>query len=82
MFLYNVIGKTLLQISKECDFNTQGCAIFVLQNECDRVGIFLGEDLLVGPILKRHPEYAEYRVKYENDFFGQRVLRITKEDMQ
>lgn len=84
MFLYNPIGKTLMQVSKDLgsDGTWNGYAIFVLQNECDEVGIFLKEDLTVGSILKKYPEYADYRVKYENDFFGTTVLRITKEDMQ
>ena len=84
MFMYDPIGKTLAQVGKDLgsDGNMCGYAIFVLRNECDHIGVLLNEDLTVNSILEKHPEYKDYRVKYENDFFGTVVLRITKEDIQ
>lgn len=78
MFMYNPIGKTLAEIHKDCGPNIGGYSVFVLQDENDRTGIPLDEDLSIGAILRKHPEYAKYKVKYENDFYGTAVLRVEK----
>ena len=76
MFLYNPIGKTLKQVHQDCGINMQGYSVFVLQDDDDTTGVCLDEDFSIGLILKKFPQYANYIVKYENDFFGTTVLRV------
>lgn len=78
MFLYNPVGKTLAEIHKDYGFHIKGYSVFVLQDENDKTGIYLDEDFSIGLILQKHPEYANSKVKYENDFFGTTVLRVEK----
>jgi hypothetical protein len=77
--MYNPIGKTLLEVHKDCGMNFKGYSVFVLQDEKDTIGVNLGEEISIGLILRKHPQYANYKVKYENDFFGTTVLRIAQE---
>ena len=42
------------------------------------IGKPLDEDFSIGLILRKHPEYANCKVKYENDFYGTTVLRVEK----
>ena len=79
MFLYNPIGKTLAEIHKDCGANFSGYSVFVLQDESDKVGECLGDSISIRLILLMHPEYADYIVKYKNDFFGMTVLRVVKD---
>ncbi len=72
------IGKTLAEVHKDCGFNIFGYSVFVLQDENDTTGKLLGEDISIGLILRKHPQYANYKVKYENDYFGTTVLRVEK----
>ena len=78
MFLYNPIGKTLAEVHKECGVNFQGYSVFVLQDKDDKTGKRLDEDISIGLILRKYPEYANSKVKYENDFYGTTVLRVEK----
>ena len=78
MFMYNPIGKSLAEIHRDCGISMRGYSVFVLQNEVDTIGILLDEDISIGEILKKHPQYANYKVKYENNFYGMTVLRIEK----
>ena len=78
MFLYDPIGKTLLEVSKDCGVSFKGYSVFVLQDDKDTTGKPLDEDISIGLILRNHPEYKDYVVKYENDFFGTTVLRVFK----
>lgn len=78
MFLYNPIGKTLAEVHKDYGYNIGGYCVFVLQDEKDTTGKPLDEDFSIGLILKKHPEYANCKVKYENDFYGTKVLRVEK----
>lgn len=78
MFLYNPIGKTLAEVHKDYGYNIGGYSVFVLQDEKDTTGKLLDEDFSIGLILKKHPEYANCKVKYENDFYGTKVLRVEK----
>lgn len=78
MFLYDPIGKTLAEIHRDCGSNLNGYAVFVLQDENDKFGKQLDEDISIASILQKHPEYAESIVKYENDFFGMAVLRVMR----
>ena len=78
MFMYDPIGKTLAEIHKDCGLSMKGYAVFVLQDENDKTGKQLDEDFSIGLILRKYPEYADYKVKYENDFFGTTVLRVMK----
>ena len=82
MMLYNPIGKTLLQVHRDCGCHYGGWSIFVLQDENDTTGKRLDEHISIGLILKEHPEYANYIVKLENDFYGTNVLRIIKNDCE
>ena len=76
MFLYDPIGKTLAEIHKDCGWNIGGYSVFVLQDENDTIGKPLDENVSIGVILMKHPQYANWKVKYENDFYGTTVLRI------
>lgn len=78
MFLHNLIGKTLIEVHKECGISYTGYSVFVLQDDEDTTGVRLDDDISVGYILRKHPEYADCVVKYENDFFGTTVLRVNK----
>ena len=78
MFGYNPIGKTLLEVARDCSLHYNGYSVFVLQDENDTTGKHLDEDFSVRLILKKHPEYADYKVKFENDFFGTTVLRVIR----
>ena len=78
MFMYNPIGKTLAEIHKDCGGNINGYCVFVLQDENDRTGIPLDEDISIGAILRKYHKYAKYTVKYENDLYGTTVLRVKK----
>lgn len=78
MFLYNPIRKTLAEVHKDYGYNIGGYSVFVLQDEKDTTGKPLDEDFSIGLILKKHPEYANCKVKYENDFYGTKVLRVEK----
>ena len=78
MFLYNPIGKTLAEIHKDYGSNMGGYSVFVLQDENDKTGKQLDEDFSIGLILRKHPQYANYKVKYGNDFYGTTVLRVER----
>ena len=78
MFLYDPIGKTLAEVHKDCGVHLGGYSVFVLKDEKDINGDSLDEDISIGAILKRHPEYADCKVKCENDFFGMLVLRVIR----
>lgn len=78
MFLYNPIGKTLAEIHKDCGCNLGGYSVFFLQDENDIIGKRLDEDFSIGLILIKYPQYANCKVKYENDFYGTTVLRVVK----
>lgn len=78
MLLYNPIGKTLAEIHKDCGSNMGGYSVFVLQDKNDKIGKQLDEDFSIGLILRKHPQYANYKVKYENDSYGTKVLRVEK----
>ena len=78
MLFYDPIGKTLYEVYKECGFNLNGYTVFILEDENDKTGKEIGTDFSIGLILRESPEYAEYVVKYENDFFGTTVLRAIK----
>ena len=78
MFMYDPIGKTLAEIDKDCGWNPNGYSVLILQDENDKTGKPLDEDFSVGLILCKHPEYSDYVVKYENDFYGTTVLRVIK----
>ena len=78
MFLYDPIGKTLAEVQKDCGWHPKGFCVCVLQDENDKTGKPLAEDFSIAMILLKHPEYSNYIVKYENDFFGTTVLRVEK----
>ena len=78
MLFYDPIGKTLADIHKECGASAHGYSVFVLEDNKDTIGKRLDEDFSVGLILKKHPQYANCKVKYENDFYGTTVLRVEK----
>lgn len=83
MFIYNPIGKTLDEIAKETTTDLWGgYSIFELQDEADTIGKEIDMSYSVKAILKNHPEIANYKVKYENDFYGTTVLRVIKEQQQ
>ena len=80
MFMYNPIGKTLAEIAKETTASFRGgYSVFVLQDETDITGNEIDMSYSVRAILENHPEIANYKVKFENDFCGITVLRAIKE---
>lgn len=77
------IEKSLVEVAKETDADFfGGYSVFVLQNENDKTGKHIDTSYSVRAILREHPEIANYRVKYENDFFGTTVLRVEKGGVQ
>ena len=78
MLFYDPIGKTLAEIHKECGSRSHGYSVFVLEDNKDTIGKRLDEDFSVGLILEKHPQYANCKVKRENDFYGTTVLRVEK----
>ena len=80
MINYNCIGKTLSEIAKETSISFRnGYSVFLLQDETDTTGKEIDMSYSVRAILEKHPEIANYKVKFENDFYGMTVLRVTKE---
>ena len=73
------IGKTLAEVAKETRPTLSGYIVMILQDEEDTTGKRLDELYSVKAIIKEHPEIAKYKVKFENDFFGELVLRVIKE---
>lgn len=69
-------GKTLKEIADLQYWFSNGVSVFVLENENDDTGHEIGTELSVGMILKEHPYLASCEVKYENDFYGIKVLRV------
>ena len=51
----------------------------ILQDEEDATGKLLDTSYSIKAIVEEHPEIANYKVKFENDFFGELVLRVIKE---
>ena len=78
MLMYNPIGKTLSEVHKDCGDSICGYTVFVLQDEKDKIGKQLGTAFSIAMILKRHPQYANCKVKYENNYYGETVLRVLK----
>ena len=77
---YNSIGKTLSEIAKETPISfSGGYSVFLLQDATDTTGKEIDISYSVMAILGKHPEIANYKVKFENDFYGMTVLRVTKE---
>lgn len=63
MFLYNTVGKTLSEVHKDCVCNKYGYCVFVLQDKNDKTGKELDDGISIGLILKKHPQYANYKIK-------------------
>lgn len=77
---YNSIGKTLSEIAEETSISfSGGYSVFLLQDATDTTGKEIDISYSVMAILEKHPEIANYKVKFENDFYGMTVLRVTKE---
>jgi len=81
--MYSPIGKTLAEVAKDYGASLQGYAVFVLEDENDTVGIQIGKEMIMNfsirTILRKYPEYSNYKVKYTNDFLGETVFRVIKE---
>ena len=81
MFMYNPVGKTLLQVHKDCGSNLNGYSVFILQDAHDAVGKCIGDGISIGECLHYEDTFAQYVVKLENDFFGMTVLRAIHPDL-
>ena len=80
MFMYNPIGKTLDEVARETPASfCGGYSVMLLKDNSDATGVHVETSYSVRDILASHPEIAQCRVKYENDFFGTTVLRVIKE---
>lgn len=73
------VGKTLTEVAEETSFSLSGYHVRILQDEEDQTGEYLDESYSIKTIIKHYPEIANYRVKFENNFFGLLVLRVIKE---
>lgn len=73
------IGKTLAEVAKGTRSSLGGYSIMILHDEEDTTGKLLDTSYSIKAIIKEHPEIANYKVKFENDFFGELVLRVIKE---
>lgn len=73
------IGKTLAEVAERTRPTLSGYSIMILQDEEDTTGKLLDTSYSIKAIVEEHPEIANYKVKFENDFFGELVLRVIKE---
>lgn len=74
------IGKTLAEVAEEASRNFfDGYDVRILKDEEDDTGKYLDEAHSIKAIIRKHPEIANYRVKFENNFFGELILRVIKE---
>lgn len=70
------IGLKLKDIEDAYYINTQGIAVFVLEDEDDPCGKHIGEDITIRLILNKHPELADRKIIRANDFYGMDVYRV------
>ncbi len=77
---YDPVGRTLEEVMREGTVYTQGVCVFVLADEKDKVGKRVAEGFSLRTILKIHPELRNARVVKHNDFFGESVFRVRKEN--
>lgn len=73
------VGKTLAEVAEEASLSLSGYCVMILRDKEDQTGEYLDESYSIKTIIKHYPEIANYRVKFENDFFGELVLRVIKE---
>lgn len=73
------IGKTLKEVAEETGFALGGYSIMILQDEEDTTGKLLDTSHSIKAVVEEHPEIVDYKVKFENEYFGELVLRVLKE---
>lgn len=78
------VGKTLAEVAEEASLSLSGYRVMILKDEEDDTGerfdeLYSIKAYSIKVIIKHYPEIANYRVKFENDFFGELVLRVIKE---
>lgn len=73
------IGKTLKEVAEEAGFALGGYSIMILQDEEDTTGKLLDTSPSIKAVVEEHPEIVDYKVKFENEYFGELVLRVIKE---
>jgi len=77
---YDPVGKTLEEVTREPTVYSQGVSVFVLQYENDTLGKRAADGFSLREILCRHPELKTALVVSHNDFFGESVFRVRKEN--
>jgi len=77
---YDPVGITLKQVMSECSVYTHGVSVFVLSGEKDMIGKRVSTGFSLRTILKNHPELRDARVVLHDDFFGESVFRVRKEN--
>ena len=78
---YDPVGKTLNEVLN--DGNSvfiYGISVFALQNDSDTTGMIEAQEFSLRKILRDHPELRTARVVSHNDFFGESVFRVRKEN--
>ena len=78
---YDPVGHTLQEVLEDGNsiFHT-GVAVHALSFEGDELGDPVAEDYSLRKILRDHPELRTARVVSHNDFFGESVFRVRKEN--
>lgn len=71
-------GRTLAEIAETTNRRRAGWGVFAILADDDPLGHMVGEDFTVKEIIQRHPEMANWVVKYTNDYMGMIVLRATR----
>lgn len=77
---YDLVGRMLEEVTEEGAIYTQGVAVFVLSDNEDTIGKMVAEDFSLRTILNKHPELRTSRVVSHNNFFGESVFRVKKEE--
>lgn len=70
------VGLKLKDIVDKYYINTQGVAVFLLEDKNDLCGKRVAEDFSIRLVLEKNPELAERKIIRANDFYGQDVYRV------
>lgn len=78
---YDPVGKTMQEVLDDGnDLFGNGVAVYALQTEDDTTGVIQSEDFSLRRILNDHPDLRTARVASHNDYFGESVFRVKKEE--
>lgn len=76
MVARDLVGMTIKEASEKTSVKRSGYSIFELQSETDTTGKKIATSLELSDALFYHPEIADRKIKYADDYFSVWVLRI------